>query len=184
MPTHLPEPVFMNHEYLAPWSRSVKLVTLSSTVVLALAPVLGSNFGPHQFLAWRIFMLLIPLLALPLGILFMVRGYRVTPRSIEIERFGWSTQLSVSGLKVVTADPLALTGSIRRWGNGGFFAITGQYSNGRYGRFRAWATDPARAVVLRYADHTVLLTPDEPQRFVQQVLQVAGLGLAIATASD
>jgi len=39
----------------------------------------------------------------------------VTPRSIEIERFGWSTQLSVSGLKVVTADPLALTGSIRRW---------------------------------------------------------------------
>jgi len=173
----------MSHEYSAPWSRSVKFATLFSLALLGAAPVVGWNFGPRQFLAWRIFTFSIPLLALPLGILFMVRGYRVTAQGIEIERFGWTSQLPLVGLKDITSDPQALVGSIRRWGNGGFFAITGRYSNARHGRFRAWATDPARAVVLRYAEHTVILTPDDPQRFVQEVQHLAALSAATAAPS-
>jgi hypothetical protein len=171
----------MSHDYSAPWSRGVKFATLFSVALLGAAPVIGLNFGPHQFFAWRVFSCSIPLIALPLGILFMVRGYRVTAPGIEIERFGWTAQLPLAGLKNITADPLALVGSIRRWGNGGFFAITGRYSNPRHGRFRAWATDPARAVVLKFAEHAVILTPDDPRRFVQEVLHLAGLSAAIAT---
>jgi hypothetical protein len=172
----------MSHDYSAPWSRSVRFATLFSLALLGAAPVVGLHFGPHQFFAWRVFTLSIPLIAVPLGILFIVRGYRPTAQGIEIERFGWTTRLPLAGLKDIMADPLALTGSIRRWGNGGFFAITGIYSNARHGRFRAWATDPARAVVLKFADHTVILTPDDPRRFVQEVQHLAGLAAAIASS--
>jgi hypothetical protein len=172
----------MSHDYSAPWSGGLRFATLFSVLLLTAAPLLGLNFGPHQFIAWRIFTLSIPLIALPLGVLFMVRGYRASPQGIEIERFGWTTQLPLTGLKSITADPLALAGSIRRWGNGGFFSITGIYSNARYGRFRAWATDPTRAVVLEFAEHSVILTPDDPRRFVQEVLHLARLSAPTAKA--
>jgi Bacterial PH domain len=173
----------MSHEYSAPWSRALKFATLFTVLLLCAASVLGYHFGPRQWLSWRVFTLAVPLLSLVLGILFMVRGYRATAQGIEIERFGWATQLPLAKLLAVTADPLALTGSIRRLGNGGFFAITGIYSNQRHGRFRAWATDPSRAVVLKYADHTVILTPDDPGRFVQQVQHLANLPGVCAPAS-
>jgi hypothetical protein len=168
----------MSHEYAAPWGRGVKFATVFSVVLLGYLPILGTHVGPHQWFMWRLLMVGAPLVALPLGVLFMVRGYRATVQGIEIERFGWTTQLPLAGLKEVSADPLALLGSVRRLGNGGFFAITGTYSNPRVGRFRAWATDPARAVVLRFADHTVVLTPDDPQRFVHELARLAALPAA------
>ena len=173
----------MSHEYSAPWSRGLRFATLFALLLLCAASVLAYHFGPHQLFSWRLFTVLSPLIPLILGILFTVRGYRATAQGIEIERFGWSTQLPLAQLLAVTADPLALAGSMRRWGNGGFFAITGIYSNPRHGRFRAWATDPSRAVVLRYADHTVILTPDDPARFVQQLLHLANIPGAAAMAS-
>jgi hypothetical protein len=165
----------MSHEYSAPWGRGVKIATAFSVVLLGCLPILGAHVGPHQLLIWRLFTGVAPLIALPLGVLFMVRGYRATAQGMEIERFGWATQLPLAGLKEVSADPLALLASVRRFGNGGFFAITGSYSNARLGRFRAWATDPARAVVLKFADRTVVLTPDDPQRFVHELRHLAAL---------
>lgn len=169
----------MSHEYAAPWCRGVVIATSLSTLLLCAVPIIGLNAGPHELLAWRALMLALPLIALPLGILFMVRGYRATAHGIEIERFGWSTRLPLAGLRRLCADPQALAGSVRRWGNGGFFGITGFYSNPRYGRFRAWATDPARAVVLQFGGHTVMLTPDDPQRFVREVGDLAGLAASM-----
>jgi len=59
-----------------------------------------------------------------------------------------------------------MRGSLRLFGNGGLFAITGWFWNRKLGRYRAFATDPARAVVLRYATRRILLTPDDVQKFI------------------
>jgi hypothetical protein len=69
-----------------------------------------------------------------------------------------------------------LQGSLRLFGNGGLFAISGWFWNRRIGRFRAYATDPERAVLLRYRDGAqVILTPHDVQHFIIQVRRLAQL---------
>jgi Bacterial PH domain len=165
----------MCHEYAAPWCRGVVIARLLSTLLLCAVPIIGLNAGPHELLAWRGLVVAMPLIALPLGLRVMVRGYRASADGIEIERFGWSTPRPLAGPRRLGADPQALAGSVRHWGNGGFFGITGFYSNPRYGRLRAWATDAARAVVLQFGGHAVMRTPHDPQRFVREAGNRAGL---------
>ena len=54
--------------------------------------------------------------------------------------------------------------------NGGLFSFGGQgCKNRRLGRFEAYATDPGRSVVLRFPGRVVVVTPDEPDAFVDAV---------------
>jgi hypothetical protein len=59
--------------------------------------------------------------------------------------------------------------SLRTWGNGGAFAITGRFRNARLGAYRAYVTDTSRTVVLRFRSETVVISPDDPQRFTQVI---------------
>ena len=63
-------------------------------------------------------------------------------------------------------EPDAMRGSIRTFGNGGAFSFSGFYYNKRLGSYRAFVTDPRRAVVLRYATRRVVLSPAAPDDFV------------------
>ncbi|HXZ86218.1 MAG TPA: PH domain-containing protein, partial [Myxococcota bacterium] len=67
----------------------------------------------------------------------------------------------------VRADAQAMTGSMRLFGNGGLFSFTGLFQSRTLGRYRAFVTDPARAVVLRTARRVVIVSPAEPQAFVE-----------------
>jgi hypothetical protein len=66
-------------------------------------------------------------------------------------------------------DPVAVEGSMRIFGNGGFFAFTGLFRNRKLGSYRAYATDSKKAVVLRWPGRTVVVTPDDPQKFVAAI---------------
>jgi hypothetical protein len=119
------------------------------------------------------------LLAFAAGAALMVRGYILTENSLRIKRLGWETRLDLARLQSATADADAFRGSLRLFGNGGFFSFTGWYRNRKLGVFRAYATHAAKAVVLRLADKTVVVTPDDPQKFVAEInsnrtLPVAG----------
>jgi hypothetical protein len=104
----------------------------------------------------------------------MVRGYVLTETHIEIRRLGWSTVLPLAGLVTVTGEPEGLRGSLRLFGNGGLFAISGWFWNRRMGRFRAYATDPGRVVLLRYRDgKKVVVTPHDVQHFIVRVRTLA-----------
>jgi hypothetical protein len=103
-----------------------------------------------------------------------VRGYVLTEGHIEVLRLGWSTLLPLAGLVAVSGDPEGLRGSVRVFGNGGLFSISGCFWNRRIGRFRAYATDPSRAVLLRYQDgKKVVVTPDDVQHFIVRVRTLA-----------
>lgn len=163
-------------EFSAPWSRSLRLLTTSSVVVLLTVALVGLLLGPRQPLVGRLATVGAPLVVLLGTLLFMVRGYVLTESGIEVRRLGWSTDLPLAGLVAVNGEPQGLRGSLRLFGNGGLFAISGWFWNRRIGRFRAYATDPERAVLLRYRDgKKVVVTPDDVQHFIVRVRSLANI---------
>jgi hypothetical protein len=62
-----------------------------------------------------------------------------------------------------------MRGSLRTFGNGGAFSFTGFYYNKRLRSYRAYVTDPRRAVILRYANRRVVLSPASPADFVDDL---------------
>jgi Bacterial PH domain len=161
-------------EFSAPWGRSLRLLTAASTALLLTLTLMGLLLGPRQSWVWRVAMIGAPLSILCGALLFMVRGYVLTANQIEVRRLGWSTVLPLAGLGAVTGEPQGLRGSLRLFGNGGLFAISGWFWNRRIGRFRAYATDPQRAVLLRYRDGAqVVVTPHDVQHFIVQVRRLA-----------
>lgn len=101
--------------------------------------------------------------------LFTVRGYAVLPDAILVQRLFWVTRLPRGGLHSARVEPQAMRGSVRLFGNGGFFAFSGLYRNARLGVYRAFVTDRDRTVVLRYAGRTIVLSPDAPEEFVRDL---------------
>ena len=74
-----------------------------------------------------------------------------------------------SELTSAEVDPDAMRGTYAM-PNGGLFSFGGRYCrNFRLGRYDACATDRAQAVVLRFGEHVVVLTPRDPERFVEAV---------------
>ena len=163
-------------EFSAPWSRSLRLITTAAVVVLVTLALAGFVLGPRQSLVLRLAMAGAPLVVLLGTLVFMVRGYVLTESGIEVRRLGWSTALPLAGLAAVSGEPQGLRGSLRLFGNGGLFAISGWFWNRRIGRFRAYATDPERLVLLRYRDgKKVVVTPDDVQHFIVRVRSLANI---------
>ena len=162
--------------FSAPWSRSLRVLTTAAVALLLALVLIGVLVGPRQSWVWRMAMVGLPLVILVGSLLFMVRGYVLTESQIEVQRLGWSTVLPFAGLAAVSGEPQGLQGSLRLFGNGGLFGISGWFWNRRIGRFRAYATDPERAVLLRYRDgRKVLVTPHDVQHFIVRVRRLAGL---------
>jgi len=162
--------------FSAPWGRSLRVTTSAAVAILLTVALTGLLAGPRQLWMWWAAMVAMPLVVLCGSLLFMVRGYVLTDSQIEVRRLGWSTTLPLADLVAATGEPQGLRGSVRLFGNGGLFSISGWFWNRRIGRFRAYATDPQRAVLLRYRDGArVVLTPHDVQHFLVQVRRLANL---------
>ncbi len=155
-------------EFRAPWSRLLRLATVFSVAVLAVVFVAGFFARGHMPWFGSFILMATPLVVLAGALPFMVRGYVLTEDAIFVKRLGWSTRLPLTNLKSVSGDVEALRRSIRIFGNGGLFSFTGEFWSRRLGRFRALATDPDRAIVLRYPKRTVVITPHDPQHFIMR----------------
>jgi hypothetical protein len=163
-------------EFAAPWGRSLRTVTTGVVTVLGIVMLTGLVNGPWQLSPFHWLMVGVPAAVFIVTLPFMVRGYALTERYIEVRRLGWNTVLPLAGLVAVTGEPDGMRGSVRLFGNGGLFAISGWFWNRRLGRFRAYATDPERAVLLRYRDGSkVVVTPDDVQHFIVRARTLAKL---------
>ena len=163
-------------EFAAPWSRSLRRTTAAAVGILLVVMLVGLLAGPPQLRWWPVTMVGVPLVVLVGALPFMVRGYVLTSDHIEVRRLGWSTTLPLAGLVAVTGEPEGLRGSLRLFGNGGLFGISGWFWNRRLGRFRAYATDQDRAVLLRYRSGAkVVVTPHDVQHFIVRVRTLAKL---------
>ena len=156
--------------YQAPWGRAL-IVISSLLVVLSVANVVGLPLlmanvprGVGIFAQWAL--PAIVLCCLP----FMIRGYVITGDAILIRRLFWTTRLDRADLKSAEVVPKAMSKSLRTCGNGGGFSFTGWYWSKPLGFYRAFVTDLNRTVVLRFEKRTVVVSPDEPEDFVKQLI--------------
>lgn len=155
----------MKH-YKAPWSTSLIIFTTAVTILL-LGLTLGMAFCGRGLVPW---VALLPLAILVCSIPFTIRGYTVRPDAILVHRLFWTTRLPLSGLESAKFEPEAMRGSIRTFGNGGLFSITGFFRNKALGAYRAFATNQHQTVVLHYPGRTVVVSPASPEEFVHDIL--------------
>ena len=144
----------------APWGWLLKGTSLGVVLLFAALAFLEKVGG------WSLVLLfLILLVALP----FIVRGYAVSDDMLIIRRLGWETRFPLADLKSVDVSPNVMRGAIRLCGNGGIFSFTGLYRNKALGNFRSFANDGGKTVVLRFAKQTIVVSPDNPEKFVETI---------------
>lgn len=149
--------------FRAPWGTLLKVITALPVAILVGLLLYAGTSGADA----RLFGAIGLLLAIPvLAAFFAIRGYALCGDTLFVRRIGWSAKVSLTGIASAEADPKAMAWSLRLFGNGGLFCFAGLYWNRRLGSYRAYATDPKRSVVLRFPHRTVVVTPDDPARFV------------------
>lgn len=160
VPVHALRPPAVRSHFSAPWSGLVKVVTFLAIGVVIVLPFLIPRIaaGWLHWLTWGVL----------LFCLFLcVSGYSVRSGQLLVHRLGWTTRFDLASLSRFETNPHAMLGSIRLFGNGGLFCFIGYYRNGVLGRYRAFVTDPARAVVLEFGSQKIVVSPDDPQAFVE-----------------
>jgi hypothetical protein len=154
----------------APWCKLLVIVSIFATSVCLLAAWAAwsatTRAGGDTSLWWAS---LLPVVIILAAALYTVRGYSVERDSILVHRLLWATRLQRTGLRSAVHDPSLISGGIRVFGNGGFFSFSGWFRNKALGTYRAYITDPSLAVVLRYGDKTIVLSPSDPDRFIAAV---------------
>lgn len=156
----------MTHQ--APWGAALVLVSTLATLVL---------IGIPAFIAWSTpvpggvtaLMWGLPLLLLFGCLLFCVRGYRLDGGQLYVRRLLSETAVDLRELQSVEADPKAMKGSLRTFGNGGLFSFSGLHYSKKLGSYRAYVTDFKRSVVLRLPGRSVVVSPRDPARFVDDL---------------
>jgi hypothetical protein len=83
----------------------------------------------------------------------------------------WFTRISLQDLNRAWIEPSVCKGTIRVFGNGGLFSFAGLFYSKRLGRYRLFATDISRSVVLILPSRVVVITPAEPEIFIEHVRQ-------------
>jgi len=127
--------------------------------------------------AGRIAAVLAPLVGLlvVLPLFFVQRSRVVTFRIEENCLVLGRRRYPLEGLLEVVKDPQLLRWAIRIGGSGGLGAIRGRYWSRRVGRFYAFMTDSEKAVVLRWRDQVVAVSPADPEFFIMCARSAAGL---------
>ncbi|MCK5115789.1 MAG: hypothetical protein KAR44_04265 [Candidatus Aegiribacteria sp.] len=142
----------------APWGTLLKVISILGSLILI--GVFGS-----MILSGRASTLTAVILFISL--LFTVRGYSISENIFRVRRLLWYTDIDISMLQSVEYDPKAMTGSLRTFGNGGLFSFSGSYKSGKLGSFRAYVTDFRKCVVITAARQTVVVSPGNPELFVE-----------------
>lgn len=156
--------------FSAPWSRGVKAITfvvIGLVVVFSFLPLLPRTGAPV------LIVLAVLWGALLCSLFLSVNGFSVRNGQLLVHRLGWATKFDLAQLSGFEANPHATMGSIRLFGNGGFLCFIGLYRNAVIGRYRAYVTDPARSVVLELGDRKIVVSPDDPQAFVEALRDAA-----------
>jgi hypothetical protein len=171
---------FATITFAAPIGVRVRMVTVlvfAITAAMAFLPVWLHDFDARASGfngAW-----LAPAIALPIILVILVlaiiREYRVTGDQLEVVRLGRVNRFPLAGLADVTANPAAMHRAWKLWGNDGLGAITGRFRSKQLGNFEALLTNPPQAVVLRWPDRTLVVSPDRTPYFVETVRERANL---------
>lgn len=102
-----------------------------------------------------------------------VRRYRLVHGDLLVEFQFRTLSIPLAGMVGATADPEAMSRAWKVFGNEGLGAISGRFRSKRLGKFRAYLSDVEHAVVLRWPDRCVVVSPDKPSHFIEAVRERA-----------
>jgi hypothetical protein len=156
--------------YKAPWGKALRWTSIIS--VLLIAGVAAAILVTDKNRSSGFVVLLLPALLLGTA-LFAIRTYTLEPTELLIRRLLWTTRVPLAGLQSAEFVPNAMNRSLRLCGNGGLFSFTGWYRNRSLGNYRAFVTELKNTVVLRFPGRTVVISPENPERFVSEISQFA-----------
>lgn len=163
------------HFTVAPWPTSLRVSSALGTVLLVGIGIASYRAIPVPTGFTHAFGLavtaVLPIL-LVFSLLSTVIGFEVSSTELSVQRLFWSSRFSLLGLQRVLIDSSVCRGSKRIVGNAGLFGFTGLYQSSRLGRFRLFATDLSRSVVLVLPGRTLVVTPAAPEPFVAHIHHV------------
>lgn len=158
-----------NQTFQALWGRSLKIATLLSCLLLPGIFLFGAYASRNMSPEWKSGMILLPFATIGISALFTIRSYRILENRLIIQRIGWQSTIDLTDLKSAEANPKAMSKSLRLFGNGGLFCFAGLFRSKLLGKYRAFATNPRNAVILRFPNRTVVVTPEDPESFVEMI---------------
>ncbi|MCB1225188.1 MAG: hypothetical protein KDK99_05190 [Verrucomicrobiales bacterium] len=167
----------------APWSRTLKWISLLATVAVLAVSIWLPAPETVAWLWWPV-RLFGPVLVSGCA-LFTIRGYTLVEGELRVQRLFWSTRVPLKNLRAVEFRPGPFGWAIRVLGNGGFFSFSGLFYQSGLSLFRAMATRVGDAIILRFTDRLPLvLTPADPQAFAEAVRQEASQTGAPSPSAD
>jgi hypothetical protein len=175
LPSHLqPDLTFE----AAPLGTRVRIATLFSMVAPVVAVVVGYTLmlrerTPPPWPVWA-GMPFLPFLIAAIWHFSRVRGYRLVGNELRVERAWRTLRFPLDHLTEVTPDRAAMRWALKLHGNSGLGVIAGRYRSKRLGSFRAYLTDPEHAVVLRWPDRCLVISPSQPTWFIEAVRKRTG----------
>jgi hypothetical protein len=81
----------------------------------------------------------------------------------------------LQGAVEVRRDPDAMKWAIKLFANGGLGSLRGSFRSRRLGKFYAFMTGTENAVVVRWPDKTVVVSPADPEFFIYSARSAAGI---------
>jgi hypothetical protein len=155
----------------APIEGRVRAITLIVSAIMAAASTVPwiEALVRNKPLPWAAVFLPLGLMGLliPIWLGARIRRYEVNDGELRVVRPFHTACFPIAGLAEVSSDRQALAGAIKVIGNDGFGAIAGRFHSRKLGRFRAYVTDRAHAIVLRWPDRCVVISPNRTYEFVQ-----------------
>jgi len=152
----------------APLERSARVLTALTGLVAVLVPLallLAQRGGLLALVASPT--LLVALVAVPL--VLSPAGYAVGAGDLAVLRRGARPLLFSLG-SLLAARPTAMPRSLRMLGSGGMCGWWGRFANRDWGRFKAYATDRRRGVLLEWPGFKLFVSPEDPEAFCRAVL--------------
>ncbi len=159
-------------QYAAPWGRRIRLITglvslLGLTIALALPLSLPVKDSGERWLVWS--SAAVVLLIIGGTSLWMIRRFELTDEAIIIRRSFWTNRIPLAKVESAEVDARACERAWKTMGNDGLFAMHGRFRSKRLGKFQAYVTDPANAVVLKVPGDTIVISPEHPRQFVSDL---------------
>lgn len=157
------------------WDRGMWILNLcififnAGLVVMFL--VIASHGSQEKVAMTAAAMLVIVITLLP-GLWAPIK-YIVTDNEIIVKRICPNVKIPFAEVSAMNRMPYSqvFKRAIRTLGNGGLFAIYGNFKSPSMGKFRAYMTRRDKLVVISTNDKPIVLTPDAPQDFINAVNQ-------------
>ncbi len=155
----------------ASWSGSTRLLT--ALFLGCCLAILGFSYsGPNPASVFYATAAVL-VIAIVLAYRFAPVGYQVDDSGVTIRRLAGAKHLSLGNLRAARLlEPGELAQVTWRWpAVGGLFGFYGWFETPALGRHRWYAARDEGLVLVQTAQGPVVLSPDEPERFVREVNQ-------------